>query len=116
MCPTCGRQLSESTSEAKAGSNRVLMMVVGIVLLAAISFLLKQLLSGRAGQPPATTAVPGKPVLRLHGSNTIGAQLAPALAAEFLKQLGASNVRTAEGQDPDESLVVGMLPGEGHPR
>jgi phosphate transport system substrate-binding protein len=48
----------------------------------------------------------GKPLLRLHGSNTIGAQLGPALAEAFLKSQGAQNVRIIH-DSPDMIRVVG---------
>src|SRR5215470_8366369 len=53
--------------------------------------------------------------LRLHGSNTIGARLAPALAEEFLRKQGATDVRTANGANPDEAIVSGTLPGNAAP-
>src|SRR5262245_10047739 len=53
--------------------------------------------------------------LRLHGSNTIGARLAPALAEEFLRKQGATNVRTVNGANPDEATVSGVLPGNASP-
>jgi phosphate transport system substrate-binding protein len=53
--------------------------------------------------------------LRLHGSNTIGARLAPALAEEFLRRQGATDVRTVSGANPDEAIVSGMLPGNTRP-
>src|SRR5215813_882884 len=53
--------------------------------------------------------------LRLHGSNTIGARLAPALVEEFLRKQGATNVRTINGANPDEAIVSGVLPGDATP-
>lgn len=53
--------------------------------------------------------------LRLHGSNTIGARLAPALAEEFLRRQGAKDVRTSNGPNPDEAAVSGTLPGNSSP-
>jgi phosphate transport system substrate-binding protein len=50
--------------------------------------------------------------LRLHGSNTIGAKLAPALAEGFLRKEGAANVHTLAGATPDEAKVSGILPGD----
>jgi len=55
-------------------------------------------------------------IVRLHGSNTIGAKLAPALAEEFLRRLGAKEIRTVPGQNIDESTVLGVLPGETAPK
>jgi phosphate transport system substrate-binding protein len=54
-------------------------------------------------------------VLRLHGSNTIGARLAPALAEDFLKLQGAKEVRTVIGSKPEETTVQGTLPGNAAP-
>jgi len=51
-------------------------------------------------------------LLSLDGSNTLGAKLIPALAEEFLKRQGATDVRTVPGADNDEFLVQGKLPGE----
>ena len=48
--------------------------------------------------------------LRLHGSNTIGATLAPALAVAYLKSLGATNIQT-KLLDKNESDVQGDVPG-----
>jgi phosphate transport system substrate-binding protein len=54
--------------------------------------------SFEAGVPVTTTAP--KALIRLHGSNTIGSDLAPALAEAFLRQrTGATVVRRREGQD-----------------
>jgi serine/threonine-protein kinase len=54
-------------------------------------------------------------VLRLHGSNTIGAKLAPALVEQFLKSQGAAGVRTAATANPEEATVLGTLPGNSSP-
>src|SRR5215467_13404073 len=53
--------------------------------------------SSGAGSGPSSS---GTVILRMHGSNTIGAQLAPALAEAFLRQRGATEVKTlTRGQD-----------------
>lgn len=54
-------------------------------------------------------------LLRLHGSNTIGAQLAPGLAEAFLRQRGATEIRTVT-RGPDEVSVQGVLPDQSSPR
>jgi phosphate binding protein len=70
-----------------------------------------------AGRRPAVAAATSKDnLLRISGSNTIGAQLAPALAEAFLKNLGAKDVRTTPGAEPEETLVMGVLPGESSPQ
>lgn len=43
----------------------------------------------------------------IHGSNTVGAALAPSLAEGFLKALGATNVRTINSATENEQSVVG---------
>jgi phosphate transport system substrate-binding protein len=48
-------------------------------------------------------------VLRLQGSNTIGAKLAPALAEEFLKRKGANKTRIEPGANEEEVKVIGSM-------
>jgi len=55
-------------------------------------------------------------ILRLSGSNTIGANLAPALAEAFLKRQGATEVKTLPGDRDDEVRVQGILPGDRAPK
>ena len=50
-------------------------------------------------------------VLRLQGSNTIGAKLAPALVEEFLKRKGARSVRREPGANEEEVRIVGSMGG-----
>jgi len=50
-------------------------------------------------------------VLRLQGSNTIGAKLAPALVEEFLERKGAHKVRREAGANEEEVRVVGSMGG-----
>ena len=56
-----------------------------------------------------------KPALTLSGSNTIGSSLAPALAEAFIRQQGATDVKTSAGANSDEKDVQGILPGESSP-
>ena len=58
----------------------------------------------------------GNIVLRLSGSNTIGAVLAPALAEGFFEQQGAAEIKIRPGDRDDEIRVQGILPGERAPR
>jgi phosphate transport system substrate-binding protein len=51
-------------------------------------------------------------ILRLAGSNTIGAAMAPSLAEAFLKALGASNVKILPGANPEETVVQARLPSD----
>lgn len=60
------------------------------------------------------TAAAGKreTILRLHGSNTIGARLAPNLAEEFLKVLGAASVTRNRIKPNTEVNIEGSFPEE----
>ncbi|ACO79060.1 periplasmic phosphate binding protein [Azotobacter vinelandii CA] len=58
-----------------------------------------------AAQPvPAGQA----PVLRIQGSNTIGAELVPALVAGLFEQQGLREVRIEDGESPNERRVLGL--------
>ena len=52
----------------------------------------------------------GAPVLRIQGSNTIGAQLGPALVAGLLDKQGAGSIQQQPGTQPNEIRVTGFLP------
>jgi phosphate transport system substrate-binding protein len=52
-------------------------------------------------------------ILRLHGSNTVGARLAPDLAAAFLKELGAESVKQVHVLSDTETDVEGYFPDKG---
>ncbi len=54
-------------------------------------------------------------ILRLAGSNTIGDALVPALAEDFFRSQGATDVRILPGASPQEKIVQGVLPGDGFP-
>jgi len=65
--------------------------------------------------PAIGSGSPDGLILRIHGSNTIGAQLLPALAEAYLKQKGATGIKTVpHGQD--EVLVQGVLPDQSSPQ
>jgi phosphate transport system substrate-binding protein len=86
---------------------------IGVVLLACLGgfFWL------RLGRPGARSKISQSDIiLRLSGSNTIGEGLAPALAEEFLKEQGATDVKTRPGDREDEVFVRGILPGDRTPK
>jgi phosphate transport system substrate-binding protein len=87
--------------------------VVGAALLAALGCLI-WLKLGKSD--PRSKISQDNIILKLSGSNTIGAGLAPALAEEFLKQQGAKEVKTLAGDRDDEVRVEGVLPGERAPK
>jgi len=65
---------------------------------------------GPLHEPQQAEPLPEETILRLHGSNTIGAKLAPALVAEYLTAvLGAEKVERAPGAKENEVLVKGRL-------
>jgi glucose/mannose transport system substrate-binding protein len=60
--------------------------------------------------PPAPPAPPvNRVALRLHGSNTIGKELVPALCEEFLKFQGATSIERKPRQKEDETDVEAVL-------
>jgi glucose/mannose transport system substrate-binding protein len=68
-------------------------------------------------QPTPTSSPPQQQAarrvaLRLHGSNTIGKELVPALCEEFLKYQGATSVERKPGEKEDEIDVEAVLPNE----
>jgi phosphate transport system substrate-binding protein len=72
--------------------------------------------SPASGEAPGIPSLPSKPirrvVLRLHGSNTIGKELVPALCEEFLKFEGATSVQRKPGQKEDETDIEAVLPNQ----
>lgn len=81
---------------------RLFLHAITICLLPAL------LLDARAAAPPAPTD--GTPALRIQGSNTIGAQLGPALVIGLLNQQGAQAIEQQPGIRSNESRIVGQLP------
>jgi glucose/mannose transport system substrate-binding protein len=63
-----------------------------------------------------TVAAPSRPtrqvILRLHGSNTIGSELAPVLCEDFLKYQGATSVQRKPGLKEDEVDIEAVLSSE----
>jgi phosphate transport system substrate-binding protein len=57
---------------------------------------------------PSGAPASGNVILRIHGSNTIGAQLVPALAEAFLRQRGATSISTTN-TGPDTFVVRGTI-------
>jgi len=99
--------------ESKSRSARTLLPVAAILflILGGVAFWRAY---PRLLRKTGATPAPVQPeiVLSLHGSNTIGAQLAGALAEEFLKRQGARSVSTSTGPRADEFRVTGAMPGD----
>jgi glucose/mannose transport system substrate-binding protein len=72
--------------------------------------------SPAAAEAQRSPSSPEQPVnrvaLRLHGSNTIGKELVPALCEEFLKFEGATSVERKPRQKEDETDVDAILPNQ----
>ncbi len=68
----------------------------------------------QAGETAAVLPVSVKP-LRLHGSNTFGAELAPSLAAGLLQHMGAKDVARTKNADGHAWVVSGTVPGSAQP-
>ena len=117
VCPDCGRPLNP-VEVKRAGSRSPVPIILLILLLAAGAswYLLRHRKSSATEggvAPVSDTAAPvatGNLILRLHGSNTVGAQLAPALAQAYLRQQGAQDVKAVPGH-PDEVTVQGTVSG-----
>ena len=102
VCQDCGRPLAGlGQNTGRAASNRVWPLAVFGMLLVGICGGLAFLMFHRSAPQSSPTAgamsplSPGtgtSPVLRLSGSNTIGAELGPALAHAWLTNKGFANV------------------------
>src|SRR6202048_3989677 len=69
--------------------------------------------AGDSQRPPPPPQQPvGRVALRLHGSNTVGKELVPALCEEFLKYEGATSVERKPRQKENETDVEAVLPSE----
>jgi len=60
--------------------------------------------------PPDLLATKPQVILQMHGSNTIGGKLAPALAAAYLRQLGSDATVSQPMEQANETEVIGYLP------
>lgn len=94
------------------------MILSGIVLIllligAAAWFFLQDKGSSPSSNniPPPLIPQAATTLLRVHGSNTIGGKLLPALATAFLQQEGYANDHKKEGTKEDESFIVGERNG-----
>jgi phosphate transport system substrate-binding protein len=104
--------LTDLTPQTKSGSNLGIFAGSIALLLVLVFVLFWKLMGG--GHTPSTGTTAGNTILRLAGSNTIGAKLAPALAQEFLKDQGARNIKLLPDKE-DEQIVQGDLPQQPTP-
>ena len=66
--------------------------------------------------PPEVATIPAEVVFRVHGSNTIGATLLPALMEEFLKLEGASKIVRKSGTSTEDLTLEMQMPDQNGPR
>ena len=65
--------------------------------------------------PPSLQLADSDVILRIHGSNTVGEQLTPALVEAFLRSSGAPEVAKHAGSAQVEKSLVGALPDRKKP-
>jgi len=96
FCPECGKPLRPAGAlPRKLPLSLVFGIATGLVLTVLGYFLWARSHSSGIGSASASS---GTVVLRISGSNTIGAALGPALAEEFLRERqGATSVKTVRG-------------------
>lgn len=86
------------------------------MLAALVGWLLQRGASSRAApaepSPPLAAAGASAPLLRLHGSNTVGAALAPALVKAFLTREGYTE-QSATPTAPEELRIEARRPSDG---
>ena len=80
---------------------KTLLIFLAILLSAAVA-----LAFWWRGQTPAPESATTSPIaLRIHGSNTVGESLMPALITAFLEQQGYALIRTETGANPVEKTI-----------
>lgn len=109
-------RLDGAAASGRAFFNRALLWVFTavVIIAAAAAYYRFAGVSSRVGPSAATGRPPAgaPPLLRLSGSNTIGAQLGPDLAEAWLASRGATNLHR-EPLGIDETRVYGLL--DAHP-
>ena len=119
VCPECKRQLTRVEEKRSQSPAPILVVLLALLLIGGSAwYWFSHRQAGTAGTPgttgsatvPPTATVAGEVLFRMHGSNTIGAQLGPALAQAFLKQQGARDVSVVPGA-ADEVNVRGTISG-----
>jgi phosphate transport system substrate-binding protein len=116
LCPECEKPLQMDKGGGRGPGPKIplpLIVIAAVVLgLGGLAwFILSRHHDGDGTTPPGPSA---GVILRMHGSNTIGAQLAPAMAEAFLRSKGATDIKRVPVA-ADEVTVQGVLPGESKP-
>ena len=100
----------------KADSKRHWLVWIGCAAILALAGL-AWLVTGSKSEPKKTAAnvAAGVPILRLHGSNTVGSKMGPSLVQGFLQTKGASQIHTEQGSVPVERRITFLLPKDSAP-
>lgn len=115
-CPVCGCELEEVATKAPKKPLRSILAAAAVLLLLLGGLAISKNWIKLPLRVSAAKSVAQKNVLlRLSGSNTIGETLMPAVAEAFLKNRGATGVHTVDGDQPQEKIVLGTLPGDNFP-
>jgi phosphate transport system substrate-binding protein len=129
LCQECKRPLVAVGATASGGTSHrgpaiVVAVVVLLGILAAVGgvayvFLHRKtppaagsLESNSGSAAPSGGTATGAPTLRLAGSNTIGAELGPALAEGWLATRNAANIHRERGADSVETRIAGTAGGQ----
>jgi phosphate transport system substrate-binding protein len=117
LCRQCGRALTQAyvpAAQTAPRSNGLLVPVaLAGLLLAGLAAAGYFFFANRQSSPAAIILRPNAetpPMLRLSGSNTIGAELGPALVEAWLVGRGAQNLHR-EQSGPDEMRISGVQNG-----
>lgn len=90
-----------------SGLMKKLVLAAAVLIFAAIGAVLAWQHHDNAAA--AADAASARIALRIHGSNTVGESLMPALVSAFLTQQGYALVRTETGADPVEKTVLARV-------
>ena len=118
ICPNqdCKSKLIPTSGFSPGGKITQPVIIAGILLLVVVVvgwFFFHKTSPSPTPSTPSTSAssFTGTPLLRFHGSNTIGSALLPALAEAFLQQEGYSHARKVQGKSEDEWFIDGEKNG-----
>lgn len=123
VCPKCGNalmkdsphELKEVRAAIAAAQPKTIKIAIaaGLLMIAIVAGSL--VWEKSRGSVAASTIYSQRTILRLAGSDTIGDTLGPELAESFLKNQGATDVRTLPGANPQEKIVQGVLQNDSTP-
>jgi len=104
--------MGQDPSPKSGSSFTMLLLIAGAV--AALGGLFWFLTRPKSVEPEIAQQANPQPevILKIHGSNTLGASLLPKLAEAYLKKLGAETVMQRSGEVEVEKMILGEIPGK----